>query len=116
MYKTTPTETPLIGFKNGNMSQYDAVHQQGHFLYSSRYKFLDKEDVKFLKERFKVSSEEPLYCVAKQVTCQTSRFTHRTSDSSLCSLQGLQFGEFDNEHFWPMIDPEGFVERVKDCV
>ena len=82
MYKTTPTETPLIGFKNGNMSQYDAVRQQGHFLHSSSYKFLDKSDVDFLRGRF----------------------------------QGLKFGKFDEEHFWPMIDPEGFVERVKDCV
>jgi len=36
MYKTTPMETPIIGFKNGHMGQYDATDQNGVFLTSRK--------------------------------------------------------------------------------
>jgi len=53
MYKTTPTETPIIGGKNGILKQYDAVDVNGTFLYSNSYKFLERADVEFLKGNFK---------------------------------------------------------------
>jgi hypothetical protein len=80
MYKTTPTETPIIGGKNGILKQYDAVDAKGTFLYSNRMNFLDERDVAFLKGNF----------------------------------TGFQFEAFDNEHFWPMIDPDSFCSKIED--
>ena len=137
MYKTTPTETPLIGFKNGNMNQYDAVQQRGHFLYSSRYKFLDRSDVGFLKERFqgfefggedegfrsrseRARGAKRRYAPAK--ARQDPNVSQRRCEAKtlvvviVMSHPALSSSEFDEEHFWPMINPEGFVDRVKDCV
>ncbi len=52
MYLTTPTETPIIGQSIG-MGQYGAVSQEGTFLYSSKFAFLNKGDVNFLRGHFK---------------------------------------------------------------
>ena len=49
MYRTTPTETPIVGGKNGALGQYAAVGSRGAFLYSNKFKFLDRADVEFLK-------------------------------------------------------------------
>ena len=87
MYKTTPFETPILGSKNGYMGQYDARGQNGVFLTSRKMDFLDARDVEFLKSTF-----------------------GREGGG------GFEFEEFDEGHFWPLIDPKGFAEVVaKHC-
>ncbi|GMH68539.1 hypothetical protein TrRE_jg8097 [Triparma retinervis] len=83
MYKTTPFETPILGSKNGYMGQYDARSQDGVFLTSRKMDFLDGRDVEFLKETF-----------------------GREGGG------GFEFEEFEEGHFWPLIDPRGFAEVV----